>query len=224
MRTPPKRCLAPSILSADFAALGESIRRIEPHAGLLHVDVMDGHFVPNITLGPPVVERLRPVTALPIDCHLMIAQPDRYLRAFASAGADILSVHQEACPHLHRTIQEIRELGMSPGVALNPSTPVDTLSVVLPDLDFVLIMSVNPGFGGQRFIPSALDKVRRLSALRRERGLSFAIEVDGGVGPSTLPPLLEAGADWLVAGSAVFGAADPAAAARTLTETILGAP
>jgi ribulose-phosphate 3-epimerase len=223
MRPPPPRCLAPRILSADFAALGESIRRIEPHAGLLHVDVMDGHFVPNITLGPPVVERLRPVTGLPIDCHLMISEPDRFLSAFASAGTDLLSVHQEACPHLHRTIQAIREVGMRPGVALNPSTPVESLSVILPDLDFVLVMSVNPGFGGQRFIPSALGKVRRLAELRRERGLAFAIEVDGGVGPSTLPPLLEAGADWLVAGSAVFGASDPAAAARSLTESILGA-
>ncbi|MEW5764307.1 MAG: ribulose-phosphate 3-epimerase [Acidobacteriota bacterium] len=224
MRTPPSRCLAPSILSADFAALGEAVRRIEPHAGLLHVDVMDGHFVPNITLGPPVVERLRSATELPIDCHLMIDEPDRYLGAFASAGTDLLSVHQEACPHLHRTVQAIRELGMSPGVALNPSTPVETLSVVLPDLDFVLIMSVNPGFGGQKFIHSALEKVRRLASLRRERALTFAIEVDGGVGPTTLPPLLEAGADWLVAGSAVFGVADPAESARALTETILGAP
>jgi ribulose-phosphate 3-epimerase len=194
------RRLAPSILSADFASLAREIAKVEPHAGLLHVDVMDGRFVPNITIGPPVVAALKRVTALPLDCHLMIEAPERYLKAFAQAGASHLSVHQETCPHLHRTVQSIRELGMHPGVALNPATPVETLDLVLPDLDFVLIMSVNPGFGG----------------------LDLAVEVDGGVAADTLPRLLEAGADWFVAGSAIFHAPDAAEAARTLSELLRG--
>ena len=216
----PGKCLAPSILSADFARLAEQISLVERHSGLLHVDVMDGHFVPNITIGPLVVESLKRATALPLDCHLMIESPDRYVADFAKAGAAFLSVHQEACPHLHRSIQNIREHGMSPGVALNPATPVESLGLVLPDLDFVLVMSVNPGFGGQKFIPVALPKIRSLRKAREERGLSFAIEVDGGVSASTLPDLLAAGAEWFVAGSAVFQAADPAASAKALAEMI----
>jgi len=222
MSRAPDRRLAPSILSADFASLAADVAKVERYSRLLHVDVMDGHFVPNITIGPPVVAALRRVTALPLDCHLMIEAPDRYLRDFAEAGAAFLSVHQEACPHLHRTVQSIRELGMRPGVALNPATPVETLEPVLGDVDFVLIMSVNPGFGGQKFIPSALGKIRRLRALIDERGLQTAIEVDGGVGPSTLPDLIEAGADWLVAGSAIFHAPDPERAARALEEQLHG--
>lgn len=225
MKTPPPgRLLAPSLLSADFAALGAAIASVEGEAGLLHVDVMDGHFVPNLTLGPPVVAALRKATALPLDCHLMVEAPDRLLHAFAAAGADLVSVHVESCPHLHRTLQTIREAGMAPGVALNPATPVESLSVILPEADFVLVMSVNPGFGGQRFLPLALDKVRALRAMREARGLSFAIEVDGGVSPETLPALVAAGADWLVAGSAVFGATDPRGAARQLREALVALP
>ncbi len=214
------RLLAPSILSADFSRLAEDVAKVEASSGLLHVDVMDGHFVPNITLGPPVVACLKGVTALPLDCHLMIENPDRYLAAFAAAGASYLSVHQEACPHLHRTVQAIRQEGMHPGVALNPATPVETLDVILPDLDFVLVMSVNPGFGGQKFLPLALGKIRALRRAATERGLDLAIEVDGGVARETLPALLEAGADWFVAGSAIFGARDPSLAARSLREML----
>ena len=218
----PERLLAPSILSADFASLGASVAKVEAHSGLLHVDVMDGHFVPNLTLGPPVVSCLRKATSLPLDCHLMIESPDRYLKDFAAAGARYLSVHQEACPHLHRTVQTIAELGMKPGVALNPATPVETLEEILPDLAFVLVMSVNPGFGGQKFIPGTLGKIRKLRRTLEERGLQAAIEVDGGVGPDTIPPLLAAGAQWFVAGSAVFHAPDPAEAARLLAEMLHG--
>jgi len=225
MKTPsPGRPLAPSLLSADFAALGAAIAAVESEAGLLHVDVMDGHFVPNITLGPPVVAALRRTTSLPLDCHLMIEAPERLLAAFAAAGADLVSVHQETCPHLHRTLQTIREAGMAPGVALNPATPVESLSVILPEIDFVLVMSVNPGFGGQRFLPLALDKIRHLKEMREARGLSFAIEVDGGVCGETLPDLVAAGADWFVAGSAVFGAADARRAARELREALVALP
>jgi ribulose-phosphate 3-epimerase len=220
MSARPGKCLAPSILSADFARLAEQVALVEPYSGLLHVDVMDGHFVPNITIGPPVVECLKGSTGLPLDCHLMIEAPDRYLADFAAAGTAFLSVHQEACPHLHRTVQRTRELGMRPGVALNPATPLETLDLILPDLDFVLVMSVNPGFGGQNFIPLALDKIRALARKRQERSLAFAIEVDGGVTTETLPALATAGAQWFVAGSAVFRAADPAEAARALSELI----
>lgn len=214
----PQRLLAPSILSADFARLAQEVARVEPYCGMLHVDVMDGHFVPNITIGPPVVASLKAVTSLPLDCHLMIEYPDRYLKAFAKAGATFLSVHQEACPHLHRTVQAIREEGMRPGVAINPATPVESLDLILADLDFVLVMSVNPGFGGQRFLPLALDKVATLSKMARDRAVDLAIQVDGGVSRETLPALLSAGAHWFVAGSAVFGAPDPPAAARELVE------
>jgi ribulose-phosphate 3-epimerase len=216
----PEKWLAPSILSADFSRLADQVARVEPFSGLIHVDVMDGHFVPNITMGPIVVKALKPHTKLPVDCHLMIEAPDRYVENFASAGADFLSVHQEACPHLHRTIQNIKEHGMKAGVALNPATPIETLDVILNDVDYVLVMSVNPGFGGQKFLPLALDKIRALKRMIRERGLETAVEVDGGVAEDTLPPLLEAGADWFVSGSSIFGRPDPAAAAESLRDLL----
>jgi ribulose-phosphate 3-epimerase len=203
--------IAPSILSADFARLGEDIAKVERGgARLLHVDVMDGHFVPNITLGPPVVKSLRKITKMQLDVHLMISDPDRYAGAFIEAGADLVSVHQEACPHLDRTLHMIRDRGALAGVVLNPSTPVATLDDVLDVVDFVLIMSVNPGFGGQKFIPRALDKVRALAAARRQRGLGFKIEIDGGVTLDNMAAIIGAGCDWLVAGATVFGCEDPA--------------
>jgi len=214
----PVRLLAPSLLSADFAHLARDMARVEAYSGMMHVDVMDGHFVPNITLGPPVVQCLKAATSLPLDCHLMIENPGRYLKAFAKAGATYLSVHQEACPHLHRTVQGIREEGMRPGVAINPATPVDSLEVILPDLDFVLVMSVNPGFGGQKFLPASLEKISKLRKMAQARGLDLAVQVDGGVTRETLPALLDAGAHWFVAGSAIFGAPDPTAAAKELAD------
>jgi ribulose-phosphate 3-epimerase len=216
----PGKCLAPSILSADFARLGEQVALVEAASGLLHVDVMDGRFVPNITIGPPVVASLRAATRLPLDCHLMIEAPDRYIADFARAGATCLSVHVEACPHLHRTVQKIREEGMAPGVAINPATPAESLELILPDLDFVLVMSVNPGFGGQKFLPLAREKIRKLREMIAAKGLPVRVEVDGGVDAATLPGLLAAGADWFVAGSAVFRAPDVAGAARSLAELI----
>ncbi len=216
------RLLAPSILSADFASLSESVAKVAPYSGLIHVDVMDGHFVPNITLGPVVVEGLKRTSSLPLDCHLMIEAPDRYIADFAKAGAAFLSVHQEACPHLHRTIQRIREEGMRPGVALNPATPIETLDEILGEVDFILIMSVNPGFGGQKFITSSLGKVRGLKNKIAAMGLGVKVEVDGGVNRQTIPPLLEAGTDWFVAGSAIFGAPDPGAEAKSFKEMIDG--
>lgn len=202
--TPPT-LLAPSILSADFGALADGVRAVdEAGADWIHVDVMDGHFVPNITLGPAVTEAVSRVTDLPLDVHLMIEAPERYLEHFAEAGASILTVHREACPHLHRTIQQIRELGVSPGVALNPATPVASIRDVAADLDLVLIMSVNPGFGGQAFIPRSLDRLREARALLDETGSRARLEVDGGVGPDNAAAVVAAGADVLVAGSAVF--------------------
>ena len=193
--------LLPSILSADFARLAEGVAAAERGGGtVIHVDVMDGHFVPNITLGPPVVKSLRKVTKLPLDCHLMIENADEFIPAFAEAGANWIGVHYEACVHLHRTIEHIREHGMEPGVVLNPATRVDLLYDVLPMLHHVLIMSVNPGFGGQKFIPFSLDKIRRLRELRAERNLGFRIEVDGGVAHDTVAAVVEAGAELLVAG------------------------
>lgn len=198
--------LVPSILSADFARLADEIAAAERGGGTaIHVDVMDGHFVPNITIGPPVVQSLRKHTSLPLDCHLMIENPDNFIPAFAEAGANWVSVHYEACRHLHRTIQLIRSHGMEPGVVLNPATPVHLLVPVLPMLHHVLIMSVNPGFGGQQFIPYSLAKLREIRALRQELDLDFRIEVDGGVGHDTVASIVEAGAELLVAGSAVFG-------------------
>jgi ribulose-phosphate 3-epimerase len=201
--------LAPSILSADFARLAEDVRlSVEGGATLLHVDVMDGHFVPNITIGPPVVASLRKATDVPLDVHLMIENPDLYIPAFAEAGADWISVHQEACLHLHRTIELIRSHSVRPGVVLNPATPVETLTDVLHMVDFVLIMSVNPGFGGQKFIRHSLTKILQLARMRSERRLDFRIEVDGGVSLETIADVVRAGGEVLVAGSAVFGKGD----------------
>ena len=211
--------LAPSILSADFGRLAEEIAAVERGgAGLVHVDVMDGHFVPNITLGPPVVKSIRKATRLPLDVHLMIEDADRYVDAFADAGASWVSLHVEAVPHLERTVAHLKERGVRPGVALNPATPLSTLEEILPELHHVLVMSVNPGFSGQRFIPSSLEKVRRLRAQIQARGLSTLIEVDGGVDASNIRDLAQAGAEAFVAGNAVYGTGDPEAATRKLIE------
>lgn len=198
--------LAPSILSADFTCLAEEIARAEAAgADWIHVDVMDGHFVPNITIGPMIVEAARRATRLPLDVHLMIENPDRYLDDFVEAGADRITVHQETCPHLHRTVQSIRELGAAPGVAVNPATPVELLVDILPFVDLVLIMTVNPGFGGQSFIRECLPKITRLAdALESQSRQALEIEVDGGIDPTTAPAAVQAGATVLVAGSAVF--------------------
>ena len=205
--------LAPSILSADFAHLADQVHAAaEGGASLLHVDVMDGHFVPNITIGPPVVKSLRKVTALPLDCHLMIENPDQYIPSFADSGADWISVHQEECVHLNRTLDLIKSHGCRAGVVINPATPVSTLSEVLDIVDLVLVMSVNPGFGGQKFIPGALHKIARLAALRAERNLDYRIEVDGGVAMDTVQQVVRAGAEVLVIGSAMFGSGDLGAA------------
>ncbi|MDP9038446.1 MAG: ribulose-phosphate 3-epimerase [Acidobacteriota bacterium] len=199
--------LAFSILAADFGHLAEEIAAAERGGGtIVHVDVMDGHFVPNITFGPPVVRALRPLTKLPLDCHLMIENPDDYIAAFAEAGADMVSVQQEVCRHLHRTLQLIASHGMQPAVVINPATPVDTLLEVLPMVHHVLVMSVNPGFGGQSFLPLALRKIEYLAELRARLGLNFRIEVDGGVAQDTVAEVVKAGADMLVAGSAIFQA------------------
>jgi ribulose-phosphate 3-epimerase len=205
--------ILPSILSADFARLGEQVEALES-AGcrMLHVDVMDGHFVPNITIGPPVVASLRKITRLTLDVHLMITDPDRYAPIFIEAGADQVLVHQETCPHLDRTLRMIRGEGARAGVVINPATPVAVLDEVLEIADYVLIMSVNPGFGGQEFIPYALDKVRRLSARKRERGLRFPIEIDGGVTKDNVAEIVRAGVEWVVAGSSIFHGGKPAAA------------
>ncbi|KAA6452906.1 ribulose-phosphate 3-epimerase [Bacillus swezeyi] len=202
--------VAPSILSADFARLGEEIKDVEQGgADFIHIDVMDGHFVPNLTIGPLVVEAVRPITELPLDVHLMIEYPDRYIPAFAKAGADILSVHAEACPHLHRTIQLIKEQGIKAGVVLNPHTPVQLIEHVLEDLDLVLLMTVNPGFGGQSFISSVVPKIRQVKELAEQKGLSgLLIEVDGGVNRETAARCIEAGANLLVAGSAIYNEKD----------------
>ena len=201
--------ISPSILSADFSRLGEEIRSIDVGgADYIHVDVMDGHFVPNITIGPLVVDAVRKVTAKPLDVHLMIENPDRYIPDFARAGADLITVHQEAVPHLHRTIQLIKSLGKKAGVSINPATPVSTLEVILDDLDLVLLMSVNPGFGGQSFIPATLAKITALRQRIEERGLCVEIEVDGGVKADNIGRIAAAGADVFVAGSAVFSTPD----------------
>lgn len=209
--------LAPSILSADFARLGEHVRAAsEGGAALIHVDVMDGHFVPNLTIGPPVVKSLRKVTKLPLDCHLMIENPDDFIPIFADAGVDWISVHQEACRHLDRTLHLIKSHNCLAGVVINPATPVDTLSEVLDIVDYVLVMSVNPGFGGQKFIPSTLHKMRQLAEIRGQRGLAYRIEVDGGVALDTIAQVVQAGAEILVAGNAVFGSGDPTRNAQAL--------
>lgn len=202
--------LAPSILSADFARLAEQILSVEEGgASLLHLDVMDGHFVPNLTMGPPVVRSVRRVTELPLDCHLMIENPDQYIPAFADAGADWISVHQETCIHLHRTIELIKQHDCLAGVVINPATPVETLAEMLDAVDYVLVMSVNPGFGAQKFIPNSLKKLKHLATLRERAGLNFRIEVDGGIAMDTVTDVVRAGAEVLVAGNAVFGSGDP---------------
>jgi ribulose-phosphate 3-epimerase len=209
--------LAPSILSADFARLSEQVdAAVEGGATVVHVDVMDGHFVPNLTLGPMVVRSLRKATDLPLDCHLMIERPDELIPEFADAGADWISVHQEACRHLNRTLTLIRTHGVSPGVVLNPATPIETLSEVLDMVDRVLVMSVNPGFGAQKFLSGAVDKIRRLAEWRAQRRWAYRIEVDGGIDLETVGEVVRAGAEILVAGSAVFGHGDPTGHAQKL--------
>ncbi|MED1864282.1 ribulose-phosphate 3-epimerase [Fictibacillus nanhaiensis] len=201
--------IAPSILSADFSRLGDDIKAVEEAgADYIHVDVMDGHFVPNITIGPLVVQAIRPVTKLPLDVHLMIENPDRYIEEFAKAGADIISVHVEASPHLHRTVQLIKQQGVKAGVVINPATPVDSIKHILQDVDLVLLMTVNPGFGGQAFIESVVPKIKEVSDLVKTQGLNIEIEVDGGVNPETARLCVEAGANVLVAGSAIYGKND----------------
>ena len=197
--------IAPSILSADFARLGEQVAEAaNGGADYIHVDVMDGHFVPNLTIGPLIVAAIRPVTSLPLDVHLMIEAPERYIGDFARAGADIITVQWEACPHLHRVVQSIKDAGVKAGVALNPATPILTLKDILPDLDLVLVMSVNPGFGGQSFIPNTIRKLHDLRQMMKEEGVSCEVEVDGGINAETAPAVVAAGAEVLVAGSAVF--------------------
>ena len=209
--------IAPSILAADFAALGDGIAAAERGgADLIHVDVMDGHFVPNLTVGPPVVRSLKRVTTVPLDVHLMIEDPDRFIPAFAESGASLISVHVEVLPHLHRTIALIKQLGLKAGVALNPSTPVGTIEEVASDVDYVLIMTVNPGFGGQTYIGRSTSKVRAMRELLDRAGNPAPIEVDGGIDQQTIAGVVEAGADWIVAGSSVFHTKDPEAAVRAL--------
>lgn len=209
--------IAPSILSANFAKLGEEIKDVEEGgADWIHIDVMDGHFVPNITMGPLVVGAVRPVTKLPLDVHLMIENPDQYLEAFAKAGADTISVHVEACRHLHRTIQEIRSLGVNPGVVLNPATPIEWIAPILGNVGLVLLMTVNPGFGGQAFIESVVPKIEKLYCLKEEQGLAFDIEVDGGIDPVTAQKCKQAGATVLVAGSNIFKSKNRKQAIRAL--------
>lgn len=216
--------LAPSILSADFARLGEEARAaVEGGATVLHVDIMDGHFVPNLTIGPPVVASLRKVTHVPFDCHLMIERPDEFIPAFAEAGVNWISVHQEACIHLDRTLRLIASHGCKPGIVINPATPVQALDEVLPLVHHVLVMSVNPGFGGQTFIRSCLRKIELLVKIRESRGLQFRIEVDGGVHHDTIASIVRAGADILVAGSAIFESGNPRESARQLLQSALAA-
>ncbi len=212
--------IAPSILSADFASLAEEVARVEKEADILHLDVMDGHFVPNFTFGPPLVRALRKGSGLPFDVHLMMSDPDRFLIPFAEAGADYLTVHAEACPHLHRTLQLIRERGKKAGVALNPSTSLSAVEWVMEDVNLILLMSVNPGWGGQTFIPSALRKIEKLAEVRQQASLSFEIAVDGGIHLENCKKVAEAGATIVVAGSAVFGSPDPADTIRQMRKRL----
>ncbi|MCS6798198.1 MAG: ribulose-phosphate 3-epimerase [Myxococcota bacterium] len=218
-RSPRPVRIAPSVLSADFARLGEEVREVQAAgADWIHVDVMDGRFVPNLTVGPPVVAALRRATTLPLDVHLMIVEPERWIESFVRAGADVISVHVEASPHLHRTVAEIRRAGARAGVVLNPHSSEESVRYVLPDVDLVLVMSVDPGFGGQAFLPSVLPKVTRLREWIDAQGLDVALEIDGGIDTRTAAQALEAGADVLVAGSAVFGADDRSRAIAALRE------
>lgn len=211
--------IAPSILSADFSILGDEIKAVEDAgADYIHVDVMDGHFVPNITIGPLVVEAVKPITKLPLDVHLMIENPDLYINDFAKAGSDIITVHAEAVNHLHRSIQLIRDSGCSPAVSLNPATPLDVIEYILDDLDMVLIMSVNPGFGGQKFIPAVLPKIEKLKEMILKRGLETDIQVDGGVNSKTIGDVSSAGANIFVAGSAIFNTDDYKEAIKVLRD------
>ena len=212
--------IAPSLLSADFTRLDEEIATIESGADLLHLDVMDGHFVPNITIGPPVIKALRAVTRLPFDCHLMIEQPQRFIERFLDAGADMISIHFEAEPHLQRALQMIRDGGAKAGIAINPATPAEALSSALEFCDYVLVMSVNPGFGGQKFIEPVVPKIRHIARMIRERGLEVAIEVDGGIDVRTAPVVAGAGATLLVAGSAVFGQKDRIGAMESIRSAV----
>ena len=213
--------IAPSILSADFMRLGEEIKAAEA-AGidLFHIDIMDGHFVPNMTIGPSIVEAINKITDVPLDVHLMIEEPDKYVKDFINAGADYLAVHIEASVHAHRTMQVIKESGVKAGIALNPATPVCSLDHILQDLDFVVFMSVNPGFGGQSFIPQSMDKIKTLKKLIRERGLPISIEVDGGVKPDNAKQVADAGADMLVMGSAFFSSGDYVSLTKRLREIL----
>jgi ribulose-phosphate 3-epimerase len=209
--------IVPSLLSADFAALGDAIARAERGgADMIHVDIMDGHFVPNLTMGPPIVKAIKRVSHVPLDVHLMIEEPDRYAEAFVEAGAARLTVHVEAVVHLHRTVQLVKSLGVKAGVALNPATPVGALEEIADDVDYVLVMTVNPGFGGQTFIPRSPSKIRAVRDLLQREGSSAPIEVDGGIDVHTAPMVVAAGADILVAGNAIFGERDPEAAIRAL--------
>jgi ribulose-phosphate 3-epimerase len=216
--------IAPSILAADFAKLGQEVKEVEAAgAELIHIDVMDGHFVPNISFGAIALEAIRPLSTLPMDVHLMIENPDQYIEQFAKAGADYITVHVEACRHLHRTIQLIRSFGVKPGVVLNPHTPIETIQHVLEDVDMVLFMTVNPGFGGQKFIESVVPKVEALSTIIKERGLSVEIEIDGGINAETIIPCAKAGATIFVAGSAIFGKEDRAVALHQIKQAGLDA-
>lgn len=212
--------IAPSLLSADFTKLAEEIASVESGADLLHVDIMDGHFVPNITIGPSVVKALRKVSRLPFDCHLMITEPQRYIGSFLEAGANMISVHYEAEPHLQRALQMIRDGGALAGVAINPATPAEALSTAIEFCDYVLVMTVNPGFGGQKFIEPVAPKIRHIARLIRERGVSVSIEVDGGIDSKTSPAVVAAGATILVAGNAVFGQSDRRAAMDSIRSAV----
>lgn len=216
--------IAPSILAADFAKLGQEVKEVEAAgAEMIHIDVMDGHFVPNISFGAIALEAIRPLSTLPMDVHLMIENPDQYIEQFAKAGADYITVHVEACRHLHRTIQLIRSFGVKPGVVLNPHTPIETIQHILEDVDMVLFMTVNPGFGGQKFIESVVPKVETLSKIIKERGLNIEIEIDGGINAETIIPCAKAGATVFVAGSAIYSKEDRAQALQEIKQAGLAA-
>ncbi len=221
-KTIPSKCLAPSILSADFSKLKDEIELVSKYSGMIHIDVMDNHFVPNLTIGPCVVNSLSKVTSLPLDCHLMVDKPDSLIKSFIESGADLVSVHIENNAHLNRTINLIKKEGIKAGIAINPSTPVSSLEEILSDADFILVMSVNPGFGGQNFIKKSISKIRKIKELIVREGLDVKIEVDGGVSISNLKILKDAGADWFVAGSSVFSSRSPKESAKELFEEING--